>query len=293
MLTGEPVPADHYTWLAERFERRVHPAFIEVLRELPWSAVFTSSVDPTPVRLFSHRGREAQPVLTAAEHPRAARSMARPPLYYLFSRAGEQDSRAQPPVDRIGLITRRTRHAVQILDRIRDTATPLGTIVVDGFLHGDGWLRFEDLLGALASASLNQILWFGGRPDLLPDDAAHFAAMEREGRILVDDKRLGTVTAELRATGLLPDAIPLESEDAGRVSFGTRGTYDVSPEVRLRVEAVASIVDDSWTSFLPLWDGTQATTLFVDSTGIWADLAYWSREPGGPSQQSEISKVSS
>ena len=85
--------------------------------------------------------------------------MARPPLYYLFSRAGEQDFRAQPPVDRIGLITRRTRHAVQILDRIRDTATPLGTIVVDGFLHGDGWLRFEDLLGALASASLNQILW--------------------------------------------------------------------------------------------------------------------------------------
>ena len=32
MLTGEPVPADRYTWLAERFERRVHPAFIEVLR---------------------------------------------------------------------------------------------------------------------------------------------------------------------------------------------------------------------------------------------------------------------
>ena len=75
--------------------------------------------------------------------------------------------------------------------------------------------------------------------------------MEREGRILVDDKRLGTVTAELRATGLLSDAIPLESEDAGRVSFGTRGTYDVSPEVRLRVEAVASIVDDSWISFSP------------------------------------------
>ena len=250
MLTGEPVPADHYTWLAERFERRVHPSFIELLRDLPWSAVFTSSVDPTLVRLFSYRGREAQPVLTAAEHPRAARSMARPPLYYLFSRAGEQDSKAQPPVDRIGLITRRTRHAVQILDRIRDTATPLGTIVVDGFMHGDGWLRFEDLVGTLANASLNQILWFGGRPDLLSDDAAHFAAMEREGRILVEDKRLGTVTAELRAIGLLPDAIPLESEDAGRVTFGTRGTYDVSPEVRLRVEAVASIVDDSWTSFL-------------------------------------------
>ena len=251
MLAGEPVPDDHYQWLAERFERQVYPLFIEVIKELPWSAVFTSSVDPTLVKLFSHRGRKAEPILTAAEYPRAARSTARPPLYYLFSRAGEQDSRAQPPTDLIGLITRRTRHAVQLLDRIQDTATPLGTIVVDGFLHGDGWLRFEDLLGALANASSNQVLWFGGRPKLVGDDAAHFARMEQEGRVLVDAMRLGTVIAELRATGRLADAIPLESEDAGRVSFGARGSFAVTPEVRLRVEAVASIVDDSWTSFLP------------------------------------------
>ena len=37
----------------------------------------------------------------------------------------------------------------------------------------------------------------------------------------------------------------------GVVSFGARGAYEVSPETRLRVEAVASIVDDTWTSFLP------------------------------------------
>ena len=250
MLSGERLPVDHYSWLAERFERRVHPPYVEILRDLPWSAIFTSSLDPTLVRLFSHRGREVEPVLTAAEHPRAARSTSRPPLYYLFSRAGEQDSRAQPPANRIGLITRRTRHAVQLLDRIRETATPLGTIVVDGFSQSNGWLRFEDLLGALAGASFNQVLWFGGRPELLSDDFAHFAAIEEEGRVLVENERLGTVTAELRATGRLADAIPLESEDAGRVSFGTRGTYQVTPEVRLRVEAVASIVDDSWTSFL-------------------------------------------
>ena len=251
MLSGKSLPADHYSWLAERFERRVHPAFIEILHELPWCAVFTSSVDPTLVRLFSHRGREAQPILTAAEHPRQARSTMRPPLYYLFSRAGEQDFRAQPPGDQIGLITRRTRHAVQLLDRIRETATPIGTIVVDGFAHGQGWLRFEDLLGTLANASSNQVLWFGGRPALPPSEDAHFATMEQEGRILVENRRLGTIIAELRAIGRLADAIPLESEDAGRVSFGTRGTYEVSPEVRLRVEAVAAIVDDSWTSFLP------------------------------------------
>ena len=251
LLAEEPLPAHHYTWLAERFERRVHPTFIEILRELPWSAVFTSSIDPTLVHLFSHGGKTAEPILTAAEHPRAARSTVRPPLYYLFSRSGEQDAFAQPPKDLIGLIARRTRHAVQLLDRILETATPLGTIAVDGFFRGDGWLRFEDVLGSLAGASQNQVLWFGGRPELSSDYASHFATMEQDGRILVDNLRLGSITSELRASGRIADAIPLESEDAGRVSFGPRGSYEVKPEVRLRVEAVASIVDDSWTSFLP------------------------------------------
>ena len=107
------------------------------------------------------------------------------------------------------------------------------------------------VLGALTNASPNQILWFGGRPSLHPEDAAHFKELERSGHVLVEDKRLGTLTAELRATGRIDDAIRLESDDAGRVTFADGRSYQVPPDVRLRVEAVASIVDDSWTSFLP------------------------------------------
>lgn len=250
-MLAEPLPAGHYGWLAERFERRVHPPFVEVLRELPWSAVFTSSIDPTLVRLLTYRGREPEPILTEGERPRAARSNVRPPLYYLFSRAGEQDARAQPPSSRIQLNTRRAQHAVPLLNRIRETATPLGTIVVEGFLRGNGWLRFQDLLGALGEASVDQILWFGGRPDLPDEDADYFEELMHDGQIVVTEKRLGTVTAELAASGWLADAVAFESEDAGRVSFASGGVYEVPPDIRLRVEAVASIVDDSWTTFLP------------------------------------------
>ena len=250
LLTREALTASHYSWLVERFERRVHPPYVEVLREMPWSAVFTSSIDPTLVGLFSNRGREVEPVLTTAEHPRVARSTARPPLFYLFSRAGELDPNARPPTDQIELMARRTQHALQLLDRIRDTATPLGTIAVEGFLSGDGWLKFEDILGSLASTLPNQVLWFGGRPRLSPEDQTHFAILEQQGRILVEDRRLGSVAAELRATGRLADVITPQSEDAGRVTFGPNAKYEVTPEVRLRVEAVASIIDDSWTSFL-------------------------------------------
>ena len=238
-LGNEPLPADYYGWLSERFERRPHPAFVEILSELPLSAAFTSSIDPTLTKLFSQRGRQAEPILTAQEYPTVARSRARPPLYYLFSRAGEGDPKAQPPTNRFDVRTRRAQHALPLLDRILDTATPIGAIVVEGFGRGGDWLGFSELLDRLAGAGSGQILWFGGRPELSENDADYFSEMESGGRILVEPLRLGSVIAELRATGRLADAMSLESEDAGAASLANT-SFKVPPAERLRVEAVAS-----------------------------------------------------
>ena len=161
------LPAEHYEWLAERFESRPHPKSIEAISGLPWSAIFTSSLDPTLTALLRRQGRDPEPILTSDEYPRSARSRARPPLYYLFSRAGEHDPDAQPPRNHLGLNTRRVQHAMPLLNRVLDTATSLGTVVVDGFVSEGDWLGFEDLLGALASAFQCQILWFGSRPSLI------------------------------------------------------------------------------------------------------------------------------
>ena len=136
LLGGYPVPPEFYEWLAEQFERRAHPSSIEVLGQLPWSAVFTSALDPKLEHLLTGRGRQAQVVLTADENPRVVRSRARPPLYYLFSRAGSYDPQALPPTDRIQLNRRRISHAVPILNRVLETATTLGLVIVEGFNSG-------------------------------------------------------------------------------------------------------------------------------------------------------------
>ena len=249
-LSRKHVPPGYYGWLSERFERRVHPPFVEALSELPLSAVFTSSIDQTLVKLFSRHGRQAEPILTNREHPTAARSRARPPLYYLFSRAGEGDPNAQPPKNISDARRRRSEHAQPLLGRILDTATPIGLIVVDGFGRGGDWLKFNDTLDTLSRAGSGQVLWFGGRPNLDGEDADYFSELEDEGRILVEPARLSSVIAELRATGRLDDAMQPESEDAGVVSVGG-SSFAVSPAERLRAEAAAAIIDDSWTAFLP------------------------------------------
>ena len=251
LLGGSPVPSEFYEWLAERFERRVHPPSIEVLGQLPWSAVFTSALDPKLEYLLTGRGREAQVVLTADENPRVIRSRARPPLYYLFSRAGSYDPQARPPADRIQLNRRRINHAVPILNRVLETATTLGFVLVEGFTSGNDWLKVEDMLGAIGSAAPKQVLWFGGRPRLATEAAYEFDAAVASERILVQPQHLGTLIAELLASDQIPKFLSPVSEDAGVVSLGDGGRLETTPEQRLRVEAVASIVDDSWTSFLP------------------------------------------
>lgn len=245
-LFAKPLPSGFYEWLTERFERRVPPDWLSALGEMPWSAVFTSSLDPTLKELFSKRQRP-ELVLTNDEMPPAIRSRVRPPIYHLFGHAGSHDPRAQPPLDRSALNGRRVNDTTPLLSRILDTATPLGLVVVDGVTATRDWLRLDDLLGATSNAGHHQIIWFKGRATTLPEDD-DFAAAVAADRILVVEERLSTAIAHLRAVPQVADLLVPTPEEAGNVTFKGGGSLEVTPEQRLHVEAVASIVDDAWSA---------------------------------------------
>jgi hypothetical protein len=122
-------------------------------------------------------------------------------------------------------------------------------------------MKIEDVVGAIGKSSPGQVLWFGGVPKLPNDDAIDFNAAVETGRIVVEGDRLGTIVAELRALGQLPELLPSESEEVGVVSLGDDRQLSTTPEERLHVEAVASIVDDSWTASLsPLGSDAEYAT---------------------------------
>ena len=260
LLGATAIPKDFYDWLADRFARRVHPGSVEALTRLPWSAVFTSSLDPT-LKMLLERGREPEVVLAATEAPPAARSKVRPPLYYLFSRAGEHDSSVLPPATKHDLNTRRTNHAIPLLNRVLETATTLGLVIVDGIAPGRDWLKLDDLLGIVGGAARHQVIWCGGRPRAGNDLDEEFDAAVRSSRIVVEPRRLGTLIAELHALERLPDTMLPAAEHPGSISIGDGRRLETPPEERLRVEAVASIVDDSWTDSLePLGEDSEYAT---------------------------------
>lgn len=251
LLSPTSLNAEFYDWLSGVFHGRVHPPHLTSIAELPWCAVFSSAIDPTLTAVFQGHGRRPEAVLTATETPIVARSTTRTPIYYLFGSAASTHPTESPPVDRATLNTRRIGHAVPLLGRALETATALGTVAVDGFIPGNDWLALVDLLGAVGNAAPGQVLWFGGRPELARDDAADFDALTASGRVIVENESLATVISSLRARHRLPDLTLHPSEDSRVITIRRAGRIETTPELRLRVEAVASIVDDSWTAFLP------------------------------------------
>ena len=246
LLDASPLRPTFYEWLTERFERRVPPGYLSALAAIPWSAVFTSSLDPKVRELFSEHQRP-ELVLTNAEMPPAIRSRVRPPIYHLFGHSGSLDPRARPPSDRSELNVRRVHDALPLLGRVLDTATRVGLVLVDGVVAERDWLRIDDILGAIGNASRHQVIWFKSRRTPTPPHA-DFATAIDGSRVLVVEERLSTTIAQLRAAGRLADLLAPESEEAGKVTFKGGQSLETSPEDRLRVEAAASIVDDAWTA---------------------------------------------
>jgi hypothetical protein len=249
-----PLPETFFQWLAERYARTVPAKWVSNVVGLPWSAVFTSSFDQTLSSVFRSSSRQPQAVLTSDEAPPAARSLSRTPIYYLFGRAGNSDSRALAPCTQSQLRVRRTLHAVPMLNRIVDAATAVGLVVIDGYAPGADWLDVDSLLATIDRLPEQRVLWFGWTPDgkTFPEELLELVT---EGKVLVEPLRLGAYLAQLEVSGRMSNLTPHRSGESGLISYAGDKRTIVPPELRIQVEAACVVVDDSWSGFQePLGD---------------------------------------
>ncbi|RYE61278.1 MAG: hypothetical protein EOP20_00035 [Hyphomicrobiales bacterium] len=247
LLARDALPSDFYLWLTERFSRRSPSEDMISVADMPLSAIFTSSIDPGLSNLFRTNGREPDPILLGNSVPTVLRSVRRPPIFYLFGRSGT-GADLDPPATRAALPQRRM-HASAMLRNIQESATALGLIVIDGYSPADDWLRAEDLLAVISGAPSGGVIWFGEEPAFSGDEADTYADLIANGTVVREESSLGTAYAFLKAAG---EANALQSWDEPEL-LSLQGTDDfvVSPKLRLFTEATTSIVDNSWTGYLP------------------------------------------
>lgn len=233
--------ASDFEWLAGRYDRHVPSEGALAAYELPWSAVFSSSFDQNLARRLETRGRQPEAVLSSGTFARVPRSRSRPPIHYILGRAGETAGDAAVPMGRIALKRRLSSHGHELLNRIPDTATAFGIVVVAGYDPESDWLQIDDLLAPISDSPGVQVLWFGP----CPATSELAEEMIEGGKLHWIPRTLSDVLAT-EADKWLAFAASSTPDEPSLVSL-EKGILDVTPAVRLRVEASAAVVDDSWT----------------------------------------------
>ena len=244
--------ASDMEWLSERFDRSVPSDPASRIFDVAWSAVFTSSIDPQFARRFETRGRQPEPVLSKDAYPRVPRSRSRPPIHYLLGKADETVEETRAPGNQGSLTRRLSLHATALVNRIAETATVGGLVVIAGYDPIGDWLPIDSLLAPLSDQAGPKVLWFG-REDKPDSDLAD--EMLRSGSLVVTPETLTSAIARLELRGVLDVAGSAAPDEPGMVSIAEEAVLDVTPALRLRVEASASIVDDTWTEEPESLDG--------------------------------------
>ncbi|WP_204128260.1 hypothetical protein [Pseudomonas ogarae] len=245
VIRAKNLTRSNYEWLAERFERSVLPESLDIIFQVAWSAVFTTSIDPQISRRLESRGRTPETILSKDHYARVARSRSRPPVHYLFGKSNELEGNYSVPANKFELMQRKNIHVNPLLSRMPETVTPLGLLVVEGYNDGRDWLEVDEMLAPLSMQESTVILWLG----TLPVDSVFFDVMLQRGQIISDSRSLSKILV-----GLLVSSDSDSDEQLGLVE--QRGTetitlsdgkfFQVPPSLRLRVEAAATIIDDSW-----------------------------------------------
>ena len=231
-------------WLSERFDRSVPSDSAIPIFDVAWSAVFTSSIDPRFARRFETRGRQPESVLSRDTYARVPRSRSRPPIHYLLGKSNETAEEARAPRKQSDLQRRLSGHATELLNRIAETATVRGLVVIAGYDSSKDWMPIDSLLAPLSGQFSPKVLWFGssGKPDSIFADE-----MIEQGALIETTTTLASAISQLELRGVLDVSGSATPDEPGMVSITGETALDITPALRLRVEASAAIVDDGWT----------------------------------------------
>ena len=231
-------------WLSERFDRSVSSDAAGPIFDVAWSAVFTSSIDPRFARRFETRGRQPEPVLSRDTYARVPRSRSRPPIHYLLGKSDESVEDARAPGKQSDLMRRISLHTTELLNRITETATVRGLVVIAGYDPSKDWIPIDLLLAPLSDQAGPKVLWFG-YPDKLDSTLAE--EMIRQESLIAIKTTLASAISQLEIRGVLDVLGSAAPDEPGIVSIAGGAVLDITPALRLRVEASAAIVDDGWT----------------------------------------------
>lgn len=246
LLAKEPLDEDFYGWLAETYNKNLKPEEMSVVASLPLNAVFTTAIDPSLPRVFRINGRDVETILSKEDNPSFPRDRQNLHLTYIFGSAGEPQANEAPPLDKQQYMIRKAIHGGALLSRLVDTTTPLGVLLIDGFILGQDWLSEDDLYGILSVFGKSQVYWFNWQDEQIEHKFPLIYELSKTGGPIVPVKsRLATVLKKLELEHRI-DLSPDQGFSSNNSLTIGENSMELSPSIRLKTSTAASIIDDTW-----------------------------------------------
>lgn len=196
--------------------RKIEPPWLEPVSQFAWSAVFSSGIDSVWSDAFRIKFRDIFKVMDDRTNPSDPRNRQQLHCTYLFGCVDQNEEDCRSPLDRLELL-RRKQVAVLLGRRLPETATSLGTLVIEGYNPEHDWFSPEDLYPILSFFTSGQVHLFSTSRFKIEDPL--LMSLARGGKIVLHERSLAQVLAEGSAQGFVSLGMPKALATCGHSVF--------------------------------------------------------------------------
>lgn len=201
-------------WISDRTNLLVPPAWLESIAEFAWSGVYTSAFDNLLNRVFRSEWREVQPITSPDLQPLDPRNRTNLHISYLFGSIERGESNHASPIDEFEF-TIRDPIVSSLLQRLPESITPFGTLVIEAYDPKSDWLTPQKLIPILMALEKGQAFLFSTKIESITNGMLKRAISE--GKLQVFENSLAAVLLQGMDLGIVPSGKKVHISSKSRI----------------------------------------------------------------------------
>lgn len=229
------------TWIDNLCKNISVPSWLERIAKVPWSSIYTSSIDTILERAFENEWRKVQPVNDEKFRVIDPRNKFNLHLTHLFGSISQIELSKRPPLT-IQEKAKRKYTSNNFLQRLPELITNKGLLIIDGYDEKD-WLSIEELYATISRMGTEQVLLFNSTKEL--NENEFIIDLVTSNKLLVFENSFAQVLADLEGSGSLVLPTPEPEDYYGKwISIGNH-KVKIPQDLINKISKTATIIDES------------------------------------------------
>lgn len=229
------------TWIENLCKDISVPLWLERIARVPWSSVYTSSIDTVIQRAFVSEWRKVQPIYDENFRVIDPRNKFNLHLTYLYGCISQIELSKRPPLSIQEKVKRKFTNN-QFLQRLPELITLKGALIIEAY-ENDDWLSIEDLYSTVSRMGTVQTFLFSSSVSLLQNDLIQDLISSK--KLVAYNESFAQFLSDLEGRGKLKLLAPDPENYYGKwIAIGNQ-KIKLPQELINKVSKTATIIDES------------------------------------------------